>query len=114
MKANRIDLNNKITEAEDYYPYPKEKRYQPVNIHHMDEVAFHNLGVLDNGVDTYRWLNIGRTIDELNILDEEIKELESQMVRLYNYFCDYLSDEMEGNQFSEMWDMVKESEYWEF
>ena len=34
-------------------------------------------------------------------------------VRLYNYFQDYLKDEMSGNAFSEMWDFVKEDESWE-
>lgn len=47
-------------------------------------------------------------------LEKENKELRKRMNRLYHYFMDYLSDEMDGNQFSEMWDMVEESEEWEF
>ena len=49
----------------------------------------------------------------LNEQDQKITELEKEMTRLYNYFQDYLEDEMTGSSFSEMWDMVKESKYWE-
>ena len=52
-------------------------------------------------------------LDGLNKLSDENKELKKQMNRLYNYFMDWHSDEMNGNQFSEMWDMVKENERWE-
>lgn len=42
-----------------------------------------------------------------------IKSKDKQLERLYNYFQDYLKDEMSGNSFSEMWDFVKEDESWE-
>ena len=42
-----------------------------------------------------------------------IKSKDKQLERLYNYFQDYLKDEMSGNAFSEMWDFVKEDESWE-
>ena len=42
-----------------------------------------------------------------------IKSKDKQLERLYNYFQDYLKDEMGGNAFSEMWDFVKEDESWE-
>ena len=42
-----------------------------------------------------------------------IKSKDKQLERLYNYFQDYLKDEMSGNAFSEMWDFVKEDERWE-
>ena len=42
-----------------------------------------------------------------------IKSKDKQLERLYNYFQDYLKDEMGGNAFSEMWDFVKEEEKWE-
>ena len=42
-----------------------------------------------------------------------IKSKDKQLERLYNYFQDYLKDEMSGNAFSEMWDFVKEDEKWE-
>lgn len=41
-----------------------------------------------------------------------IKSKDKQLERLYNYFQDYLKDEMSGNAFSEMWDFVKEDEKW--
>jgi len=41
-----------------------------------------------------------------------IKSKDKQLERLYNYFQDYLKDEMSGNAFSEMWDFVKEDERW--
>ena len=51
-----------------------------------------------------------------NKLDKQqatIKSKDKQLERLYNYFQDYLKDEMSGNAFSEMWDFVKEDEKWE-
>lgn len=48
-------------------------------------------------------------------IDEQqatIKSKDKQLERLYNYFQDYLKDEMSGNAFSEMWDNVKEDERW--
>ena len=44
---------------------------------------------------------------------KENEELKKQMQRLYNYFEDWHEDEMGGNQFSEMWDIVKEDKKWE-
>ena len=41
-----------------------------------------------------------------------IKSKDKQLERLYNYFQDYLKDEMSSNAFSEMWDFVKEDERW--
>ena len=51
--------------------------------------------------------------DKLNAINEENEELKKQMQRLYNYFEDWHEDEMGGNQFSEMWDIVKEDKKWE-
>ncbi len=56
---------------------------------------------------------INGLFDKSKRFEKENEELKKQMNRLYNYFMDWHSDEMEGNQFSEMWDMVKESERWE-
>ena len=49
----------------------------------------------------------------LNEQQATIKSKDKQLERLYNYFQDYLKDEMSGNAFSEMWDFVKEDESWE-
>ena len=50
---------------------------------------------------------------KLNEQQATIKSKDKQLERLYNYFQDYLKDEMSGNAFSEMWDFVKEDEGWE-
>ena len=53
-------------------------------------------------------------ITEKNVENEQQrKELQLQMLRLYNYFEDYFEDEMSPTAFSEMWDNVKESEKWD-
>ena len=49
----------------------------------------------------------------LNELLKENEQLQLQMLRLYNYFEDYFEDTMSPDSFSEMWDIVKESEKWE-
>lgn len=53
------------------------------------------------------------TTERLNMQQATIKSKDKQLERLYNYFQDYLKDEMSGNAFSEMWDFVKEDEMWE-
>ena len=54
----------------------------------------------------------------INIIINLIKFLFSKVffyyfLLIFNYFQDYLKDEMSGNAFSEMWDFVKEDEGWE-
>lgn len=63
---------------EDYRDYSKENRYIPVNICHMDDMDFHNIGCIDYESEEFRWLNIGNVIDELNFLDKKNKELERE------------------------------------
>ncbi|MBQ6628040.1 MAG: hypothetical protein IJH65_04410 [Methanobrevibacter sp.] len=45
-------------------------------------------------------------------LQKENEELRQQQQRLFNYFNDYLKDEMDSDNFSEMWDNVKKDERW--
>ena len=53
-------------------------------------------------------------ITEKNVSNEkQRKELQLQLLRLYNYFENYFEDTMSHNAFSEMWDNVKEDEKWE-
>lgn len=53
-------------------------------------------------------------ITERNIFNEkQRKELQLQMLRLYNYFENWFEDSMSHTAFSEMWDNVKEDEKWE-
>ena len=54
-----------------------------------------------------------KTTKRLNEQQAIIKSKDKQLERLYNYFQDYLKEEMSGNAFSEMWDFVKEDESWE-
>ena len=51
--------------------------------------------------------------EELLKLEKENGQLKKQMQRLYNYFVDWHGDIMGANQFSEMWDDVKEDEDWD-
>ena len=60
-------------------------------------------------------LSAPQLMDKIMEIDEQqatIKSKDKQLERLYNYFQDYLKDEMSGNAFSEMWDFVKEDERW--
>lgn len=66
-----------------------------------------------DSLQTKKNLSSIRTHKKITGLMEENKQLKKQMNRLYNYFMDWHSDEMDGNQFSEMWNIVKESEKWE-
>ena len=53
-------------------------------------------------------------ITEQNIFNEkQRKELQLQMLRLYNYFENWFEDSMSPTAFSELWDNVKEDEKWE-
>ena len=67
--------------------------------------------VKDNQEDTL--LNWEDVVKKLNEQQSTIEQKDKQLGRLYNYFKDYLKDEMSGNAFSEMWDFVKEDEKWE-
>lgn len=50
--------------------------------------------------------------EELIRLYKENKKLKQQLNRLYNYFEDWYSDMTSANDFSEIWDNVKEDERW--
>ena len=45
-------------------------------------------------------------------LYEENRQLKQQLNRLYNYFEDWYRDMTSANDFSEIWDNVKEDERW--
>ena len=79
-----------------------EKRY-------TFECNGNNCLIYEDGV----WLKIEEVVGLLNEQQATIKSKDKQLERLYNYFQDYLKDEMSGNAFSEMWDFVKEDEKWE-
>ena len=51
-------------------------------------------------------------VELLNMLHEENQSLKQQLNRLYNYFEDWYSDITSANNFSEIWDKVKEDERW--
>ena len=49
---------------------------------------------------------------EYQRLSDENEQLKQQLNRLYNYFEDWYSDMTSANDFSEIWDNVKEDERW--
>ena len=53
---------------------------------------------------------LNELLDEIEQLKKENHGLKLRMSRVYYYFMDYLSDEMNSNSFSEMWDFVVESD----
>ena len=63
--------------------------------------------------DNDKFLMPNEIADLLNEQQAIIKSKDKQLERVYNYFQDYLKDEMSSNAFSEMWDFVKEDEKWE-
>ena len=65
--------------------------------------------IWDNGLP----MTTDEVVDTLNEQQSTIEQKDKQLERLYNYFQDYLKDEMSGNAFSEMWDFVKEDGEWE-
>lgn len=73
----------------------------------VKEQAEYGYGVFANS------LSPSEVVALLNEQQATIKQKDKQLARLYNYFQDYLKDEMSSNAFSEMWDFVKEDEKWE-
>ena len=86
----------------------------------MSEKRFRTNGYYIN--DTYydgkKWLVNEVEAEEIESrkaiskLQKENELLRQQHQRLYNYFRDYLEDEMNAENFGEMWDNVKEDERW--
>lgn len=98
------------------------------NINLPDKRCFKNgYAIVDNQVDRHEALSIDRIVDLLNekddLLNEQVdvlveqvnllNEQDRQLKRLFNYFQDYLSDEMHAEAFSEMFDNVKSDEKWD-
>lgn len=101
--------------------FEKPDGEQWIDLHPMGENGTKNvqicIDIMNELVDEIQFLKFIRLDGKpysRRQLEKENKELRKRMNRLYHYFKDYLSDEMGGNQFSEMWDMVEESEEWEF
>ena len=69
--------------------------------------------VITDTKETYSYEDLDEIVHKLNEQQANIEQKDKQLERLYNYFQDYLKDEMSGNAFSEMWDFVKEDEKWE-
>ena len=88
-----------------------EKRFHQFGLWVIDNPNFNGISIADL-VDT-ELMSITEVVDLLNEQQATIKSKDKQLERLYNYFQDYLKDEMSGNAFSEMWDFVKEDEKWE-
>lgn len=57
--------------------------------------------------------NVELLCERLNKIVDENEQLKQQLNRLYNYFEDWYRDMTSANDFSEIWDNVKEDERWE-
>ena len=71
--------------------------------------------ILENGKDLTGYFFIAQAkfiCDKWNELAEENEQLKKQLNRLYNYFEDWYSEMTSANDFSEIWDNVKEYERW--
>ena len=87
-----------------------EKRFR---VNDLMKFNYSEIGEYVDENHTDRPLRNDEVVDLLNEQQATIKSKDKQLERLYNYFQDYLKDEMSGNAFSEMWDFVKEDESWE-
>lgn len=88
---------------------------QQATINNFEKLFSETIGVAD----TSKLLETGdyeikrMVVKELiENLQKENEQLRQQHQRLYNYFRDYLEDEMSAENFGEMWDNVKEDERW--
>lgn len=113
--AETIDLNN----HDSVVKFIKNQSDKIKKLEEENEQLKEQLKIYKNdGLETLNDLervyeNNKKALSNIEQLDKENRELKKQMNRLYNYFMDWHSDEMGGNQFSEMWDIVKECEEWE-
>lgn len=60
----------------------------------------------------YKAFEDSLTGEEIVDLLNENEQLKTQLQRLYNYFEDWYGDMTSANDFSEIWDNVKEDERW--
>ena len=74
----------------------------------VNEVDAQEIVTVMNGLD----IKVRESRKGLSKLQKKNERLQQQQQRLFNYFKDYLKDEIDGNNFSEMWDNVKEDERW--
>ena len=85
------------------------------------EAIFYDVG---DGYQLLQWLNdldseneaikysLGAYMIDLENYKAENKRLKQEINRLYNYFEDWYRDMTSANDFSEIWDNVKEDERW--
>lgn len=107
------DLLNELHEERNYFERKKCEYWNEFNIAHLDNINLRKeneqLKKENNNLRDFRGF-----ITKKNVFNEkERKELQLQLLRLYNYFENYFEDTMSPNAFSEMWDNVKEDERWE-
>lgn len=74
----------------------------------VNEVEAEEIVDVMNGLDT----KARESRKAISKLQKENELLRQQQQRPYNYFRDYLEDEMNAENFGEMWDNVKEDERW--
>ena len=69
-------------------------------------------GIVTDMVDLSMYIDNEDCCEKLNELAYENEQLKKQLNRLYNYFEDWYSEMTSANDFSEIWDNVKEDEQW--
>ena len=69
-------------------------------------------GIVTDMVDLSMYIDNEDCCEKLNELAYENEQLKKQLNRLYNYFEDWYSEMTSANDFSEIWDNVKEDERW--
>ena len=73
------------------------------------------IGIFDEGyaLTGFEVCNLLNSLyQQCEALQDENEQLRQEQQRLYNYFRDYLEDEMSAENFGEMWDTVKVDERW--
>ena len=95
----------------------EKKRFELyVNAHGQADIIDHVESKEKNAICIYNDLGVlpfssaEAVCSKLNELSTENMQLKQQMKRVYNYFMDYLEEEMSSNSFSEMWDFVVSDE----
>lgn len=101
------NLSGNITDGKkEYSLHHKEDKIGGLSI---------NSGLKENHIE-YGTNSLLDLLNKLNNENKELKkeneQLKKQLNRLYNYFEDWYSEMTSANDFSEIWDNVKEDERW--
>ena len=114
--VNELEILNEENEwkGEYWWAVVNTKRVEDCFECRNKEVALKLCDFLNKATDDFKWQirHSEKWSAIVKQLKEENEQLRQQHQRLYNYFRDYLEDEMSADNFGEMWDNVKEDERW--